>query len=185
MPGCGPLAGDHRHALGWPAQDHIPRAQLTASLGRLWSYISNLVRERYGVNGRGFDFSARAVEPGALKALRDSVVVVSDDETPAVNTRGVGSPIADGSRLVELQSGEAVADPDQRRVWSFLAHCDPSDLSVLTAIRKVGAKLGDDRAQSISELLGPLHLGGSVVRFEVVYGVRYVNPVIAPSQFSS
>ena len=102
-----------------------------------------------------------------------------------VKTPGGGAPIADGSRLVELQSGEAAADPHQRRVWTFLAHCDSSDLSVLTAIRKVCAKLGDDRAQSASELLGPMHLGESVVGFEVVYGVRYVNPAIAPSQFSS
>jgi hypothetical protein len=166
-------------------QDHIPRAELMDSLGRLWSYIRNLIREQYGVHGSMVDFSAYAMEPGAMNVLRNSVVVISDDETPVVKTPGGGTPIADGSRLVELQSGEAAADPHQRRVWTFLAHCDPSDLSVLTAIRKVCAKLGDDRAQSASELLGPLHLGESVVGFEVVYGVRYVNPAIAPSQFSS
>jgi hypothetical protein len=166
-------------------QDHIARAELTASLGRLWSYISNLVRVLYKVSRSGVDFSAYAMAPLALKLLGDSVVVVSDDETSAVNTPGVGSPIADGSRLVELQSGTAAADPDQARLWTFLAYCDPSDLSVLTAIRKLGAKLADDPAQSVSELSGPLHLGGSVVRFEVVYGLRYVNPAIAPSQFSS
>ena len=166
-------------------QNHIPRAELTASLGRLWSYIRNLVRVHYGTSGAMVDFSAYAMEPGALKLLGDSVVVISDDETPAVNIPGVASPIAEGSRLVELHSGEASADPDQPRLWTFLAHCDPSDLSVLTAIRRLGARLDNDRAQVVSELHGPLHLGDSVVRFEVVYGVRYVNPVVAPSQFSS
>jgi hypothetical protein len=166
-------------------QDQIPRTELTASLGRLWSYIRNLVRVQYGTTGAMLDFSAKAIEPLALQFLGGSVVVVSDDETRAVYTPEDGSPIQDGSRIVELQSGDASADPDESRLWTFLAHCNPGDLGVLTAIRKLGARLGNDAAQVVSNLYGPLHLGNSVVRFEVVYGVRYVNPVAAPSQFSS
>jgi hypothetical protein len=74
-------------------------------------------------------FRPKAIEPLALQFLGGSVVVVSDDETRAVYTPEDGSPIQDGSRIVELQSGDASADPDESRLWTSLAHCNPADLA--------------------------------------------------------
>ncbi len=166
-------------------QDQIARNDLTASLGRLWTYLHNLIRVHYGENRRMFDFSAAAVKTGLLAILDQTVIVVSDDQSSVVDMPSVGRPLPDGSRTIELQPCKAASDAENPRLWTMSAHCDAADLTNLTAIRKLGTKLGDDQPQIVSDLHGPLTLGESVARFEVIYGVRYINPVTAPSQFTS
>ena len=73
--------------------------------------------------------------------------------------------------------GRPAIDPDDPRIWTALAHCDAADLNALAVIREFGVKsiIEDAPAQVLSELVGPLLLGGSVVRFEFVHGQRLVN----------
>lgn len=167
-------------------QDLPPRAELTASLERLWSYVMNLVRERFGVTRGVTDISAYAYGLLAKPMMQNLSVVVSDDDSPMAKTYA-DIFLPDGSTFIELQPSAPAVDADEPRLWTVVAHCKPSDLSGLTAIRKLGVKQRNDDSPPwvASELVGPLHLGAAVVGVDVVHGIRYVNPLIAPSQFSS
>ena len=168
-------------------QDGVNRDQLIASLGRLSSYIRELIEAHphLGVRYRGGYLTDAARRLGAQAVVGGHVVVVSDDAGP-VNPQGV-NPISEAAAIVELQSGAPTADPDDPGFWTVLAHCDVADLNTLTAIRKFGLKpiSGDGPAFVVSELFGPLSPGSSVVRLEVLYGQRVVNRSDPPSVFSS
>jgi hypothetical protein len=166
-------------------QDDLHRAELIASLGKLWRYISELVKAHLGVTHPASYWSDAALQRMAEAVFREHAVVISDDEG-AVNPQAQNS-IGEGSTLVELQPDTPAVDPDEPRLWTVLAHCDATDLNTLTAVRKLGLQpnSGEAPVQVISELVGPLYLGSSVVRFEVVFGMREVNPTDAPKQFSS
>lgn len=166
-------------------QDGVNRDQLIASLGRLSSYIRELIEAHLGVRYKGGYLADAARRVGARAVVDGHVVVVSDDEGP-VNPQGV-NPINEASAIVELQSDTPTEDPDDPGLWTILAHRDAADLSALTAIRKFGLKQidGDAPAFVVSELFGPLIPGSSVVRLEVLYKQHVVNRSDPPSVFSS
>ena len=118
--------------------------------------------------------------------LTELMLFVSDDASP-LNPLAQ-SLAAEGSTVVELQSAGPAADPaDAMLRIIILGSCDASELQGLDAIRKIGAKTkgAESVALIASELTGPLHLGDSVARFEVLYGMRNVNVSAAPRQFFS
>jgi hypothetical protein len=166
-------------------QDDARRAELIASLGKLWWYISELLKAHLSVTHPASHWSDFALQKMAEAVFSEHAVVISDDEG-SVNPEAE-NPIGEGSALVELQSDTPAVDPNEPRLWTVLAHCDAADLNTLTAVRKFGLKpnSGEAPAQALSELVGPLYLGSSVVRFEVVFGMREVNPTGGPKQFSS
>lgn len=88
--------------------------------------------------------------------------------------------------VVQLRASTPRVDPDNPRLWWVHAHCDAADVAVLPAIRRVGHTRRDDgSSEAVSELVGPLILGETVVRLEMDRGLRYVNPTAPPWQFSS
>ncbi|OBF65976.1 hypothetical protein A5753_07515 [Mycobacterium sp. 852002-51971_SCH5477799-a] len=166
-------------------QDSVNRDQLIASLGRLSSYMRDLIEAHRGLRYRGGYFTDAARRVGARAVLDSHVVVVSDDAAP-VNPQGVNQ-ISKASSIVELQSGTPAEDAIDPGRWTVLAHCDAADLHTLTAIRKFGLKptSSDAPAFVVSELFGPLILGSSVVELQVLYGLHIVNRSEPPSGFSS
>jgi hypothetical protein len=119
-------------------QDDLQRAELIAWLGKLWRYISELVKAHLGVTHPASYWSDAALQRMAETVFREHAVVISDDEG-AVNPQAQNS-IGEGSTLVELQPDTPAVDPDEPRLWTVLAHCDATDLNTLTAVRKLGLK---------------------------------------------
>jgi hypothetical protein len=110
--------------------------------------------------------------------------VVSDDERPVV--QGIENLINPDATVVQLRASTPRVDPDNPELWWVHADCDAADVAVLSAIRRVGHTRPDDgSSEAVSELVGPLVLGGTVVRLEMDRGLRYVNPTGPPRQFSS
>ena len=117
--------------------------------------------------------------------LANLALFVSDYASPL-------NPLADslvgeGSTVVELQSAAPAADPADAMLRTILGSCDAAAFQGLDAIRKIGAKTkgAESVALIASELTGPLHLGDSVARFEVLHGMRNVSAAAAPRIFSS
>ena len=167
-------------------QDDTRRAELIASLVRLWDYIRELIAKHLSVPSRGGGLFGPGWAMMADPKLTELMLFVSDDASP-LNPLAQ-SLAAEGSTVVELQSAGPAADPaDAMLRIIILGSCDASELQGLDAIRKIGAKTkgAESVALIASELTGPLHLGDSVARFEVLYGMRNVNVSAAPRQFFS
>ena len=99
-------------------QDGVNRDQLIASLGRLSSYIRELIKAHLGVSYRGSYMTPGARGAGVQAVLNTHVVVVSDDAEP-VNPQAVNS-ISEASAIVELQSTRApqtLTTRDVGRYW--------------------------------------------------------------------
>jgi hypothetical protein len=165
--------------------DAADRAELIESLGRLSDYIKNLIAKHLQVRGPSGFFSHHAVALMAQAVLPHFLPVVSDDEGPVI--QGIENLINPNATVVQLQSSTLRVDPDNPELWWMLAHCDAADVAGLSAIRRVGHMRSDGSGinEALSELVGPLILGGTVVRLEMDRGVRYVNPTGPPRQFSS
>ncbi len=165
--------------------DATDRAELVESLGRLWHYTKNLIEKHLQVRGRSSSLSAYAVEKMAGAILPQFPLVVSDDDGP-VNPEGE-NPIDPNANVVQLHSSTPRVDPTDPHLWRLLAHCDAGDLTGLFAIRRFGCMRSDGSGacEVLSELLGPLILGGTVVRLEMDRGLRHVSPTGPPRQFSS
>jgi hypothetical protein len=112
-------------------------------------------------------------------------MVVSDDDSTHMNPQR-DNPITPASTVVELRSAAPVVDTYDPELWTLQADIDATDLAGLSAIRRFGLKkLEDGSLHVLSELVGPLMFGSSVARFEMVHGMRHVNPSGAPRSFSS
>ncbi len=165
--------------------DTADRAELIESLGRLSDYIKNLIDKHLHVRGPSGFFTHHAIALMAQAVLPQFPPVVSDDEGPVIQeTENLINPHA---TVVQLRSSTPRVDPDDPGLWRILAHCDAADVAGLTAIRRVGHMRSDGSgtSEALSELVGPLILGGTVVRLEMDRGLRYVNPTGPPRQFSS
>lgn len=166
-------------------QDGSGRSQLIGSLGRLSNYVRELVRTHLRQNSLGGQFASSLLDEAAQTVLRDHLLVISDDPAPLNTNRE--NPISDDAQTVELQPHPPVAEPKDPQIWTALAHCDPADLSTLKAIRKLGVRSTSQGtpAEVASELVGPLLLGNSVARFEMLHGQRVINRSGPPTIFSS
>jgi hypothetical protein len=165
--------------------DATDRAELIESLARLWHYVKNLIEKHLEVRGRSSSLSHYAIEQMAGGVLPQFPLVVSDDEGP-VNPE-VENLISPRATVVQLQSSTPRVDPEDSEMWRMLAHCDASDLVGLSAIRRFGHVRSDGSGicEVLSELVGPLILGGTVARLEMDRGFRHVSPTGPPRQFSS
>jgi hypothetical protein len=164
--------------------DAADRAELIESLGRLSDYIKNLIEKHLHVRGASGFFTHAFIAMVAQAILPQSVSVVSDDEGPVI--QGIENPISPDATVVQLQSSTPRVDPDNPELWWTRAHCNAADVAGLSAIRRVGHMPdGSGATVAVSELVGPLTLGGTVVRLEIDHGLRYINPTGPPRQFSS
>jgi hypothetical protein len=167
-------------------QDDTSKQQLTASLGKLWTYITELIAKHLGVTHLSGYMSLYAVEKMAKAVLPQFAMVVSDDDSARV-TPGSENLISSSSAVVELRPSTPAADPDDPRLWTLLAHCHGADLAELTAIRRFGLKEidSDHPAHVLSDFVGPLAIDRAVARLEMAHGLRIVNESDAPRRFSS
>lgn len=165
--------------------DTTDRAELIESLGRLWHYVKDLIEEHLHVRGRSSSLSTHAVEAMARNVLPQFPLVVSDDDGP-VNPE-VANLISPTATVRQLHSSAPRVDSGDPELWRMLAHCDVADLAGLTAIRRFGQMRSDGSGicEVLSELVGPLILGGAVARLEIDRGLRHVSPSGPPRQFSS
>lgn len=160
------------------------RTELIESLGKLWHYIKDLIEKHLNVRGRSYSLSSYAVEHMARGVLMQFPLVVSDDDGP-LNPDGENL-IEATATVVPLRSSTPRADPHDPDLWKLLAHCEASDVAGLS-IRRFGHMRSDGSGicEVLSELVGPLILGGAMARLEVDRGFRYVSPSGPPRQFSS
>ncbi|MGO9097947.1 MAG: hypothetical protein ACLP9Y_00325 [Mycobacterium sp.] len=164
--------------------DAADRAELIESLVRLSDYIKNLLAKHLDVRGPSGFFTHHFIATVAQALMSQSVSVVSDDEGPVI--QGIENLIDPQATVVQLQSSTPRVDPDNPELWWMLAHCDAADVAGLSAIRRVGhIPDGSGASVAVSELVGPLILGSTVVRLEVDHGLRHINPTGPPRQFSS
>lgn len=161
------------------------RAELVESLGRLWDYIRRLIEKHLDIRSRSSSFSDYAIEHTTRGVLQEFPLVVSDDEGP-LNPE-VENQISPDATVVRLRSSAPRVDPTDGQLWRILAHCDTADLHDLSTIRRFGSMRPDGTGvcDVLSEIVGPLVLGGTVKRLEMDRGLRHVNPTGAPRQFSS
>ncbi|WP_082961716.1 hypothetical protein [Mycobacterium sp. 852002-51152_SCH6134967] len=167
--------------------DASSRAELTESLGRLWEYMMNLIEAHFDVRGRRGSLSRHAVEKAATSVLSQIALVVSDDNSEQPVNPEAENVISPDATVVELQSSKPVVDPDDPELWTMLAYREAADLAGLAAIRRFGQTRpdGSGRCDVLSEFVGPLILGSTVVRLEMLYGLRHINPTGPPRVFSS
>jgi hypothetical protein len=165
--------------------DAADRAELIESLGRLSDYIKNLIEKHLHVRGRSGFFTHHFIATVAQGLMPQFLPVVSDDEGPVI--QGIENLINPDATVVQLQSSTPRVDPNNPELWWALAHCDAAVVAGLSAIRRVGHMRSDGSgtSEAVSELVGPLILGGTVVRLEMDRGLRYINPTGPPRQFSS
>lgn len=165
--------------------DAADRAELIESLGRLSDYIRNLIEKHLHVRAHSSYFSDAAVAVGAQAILPQHSLVVSDDGGPL--QIGIENLISPDATVVQLRSSSPRVDADDSQMWRILGHCDTSDIAELDAVRRVGTmrSAGSGTSEAISELVGPLLLGGAVVRLEIDWGIRHINYTGPPRQFSS
>jgi hypothetical protein len=144
--------------------DATDRAELIESLGRLSDYIKNLIDRHLHVQSPSGSMTHHAIAMMAQNVLPQFPLVITDDEGPVhQETENVISPNA---TVVQLRSSTPRVDPGDPWHWRMLAHCDAADVVALTAIRRVGHTRSDGSgtSEALSELVGPLVLGSTVVR---------------------
>jgi hypothetical protein len=168
-------------------QDDAGRADLRGSLRTLSDYVNELVgvhlnvqRSRSGLTASGWQLFARPfLENMALiVAEKELPVTTWDDKTVEM----VRSNYVRSNYIVELPAaGRAVIE--EPMLITGLGVVDGAYLQSLGEIRTIGVVgplLGGElRVQS--ELLGPITLGTSVTRFEIVVGVRNLNMADLPN----
>ncbi|WP_082570437.1 hypothetical protein [Mycobacterium sp. Root135] len=161
------------------------RAALIESLGRLSDYVSHLIEKHLHVRRMSSYLSSYAVEQMAKAVLPQFPLVVSDDDGP-VNPEAENL-ISPHATVVRLHSATPRVDAEDPQLWRIVAHGDAADLAALPTIRRFGQMRpdGTGTCEVLSELVGPLVLGGTVVRLEIERGLRHVNPTGPPRQFSS
>lgn len=174
-----------RHQNYLLPHDAADRTELIESLGRLSDYLTNLIDQLLHVRFRGSYLSQHAVALMAQATLPNHRLVIADDEGP-VTQRGENL-INPHAHIVHLRSAVPRVDRDDPELWTVLARCDPADVAGLTSIRRVGYMRtdGSGKCETLSELVGPLLLGSAVVRLQVDWGIRHVNPTGPPRHFSS
>lgn len=166
--------------------DATSRAQLTRSLGSLWGYVQELMKKHLGVKSGFASFYKHGWAMMADNMLKDVVLFASDDATPHHRT-SENPVLSDAAHTVEMEAGPPSDDPSDALLRTTLGSCVPAELGRLDGIRRAGARLKGDTPYLVidTDLTGPLHVGDSLTRFEVLYGARSVSAMGAPRHFSS
>ncbi|MGW4611929.1 hypothetical protein ACWEJS_06685 [Rhodococcus triatomae] len=163
-------------------QDDRGRRQLQSSLNSLWLYISQLLDTHLGVR-----HMAGGLMQGGFKGLAEAFlsgmsIAVSADTTPVTPQDDLFAPA--GNPVVTLVAGSvSVPEPFLATV---LASCDATDIADPRTIGRIGSI---DKATGnpliLSALPGPLELGDSVKRLEVMLGFRGLNATGPRTHFSA
>lgn len=159
-------------------QDDVGRAELRESLRVLWSYIHRLVGERLGVQFNSGQFSAYGWEYltgqifdhmrlfATVVELPGQEIQLSESEEDAIADHIV-YPLTVSDRTTE-----------QPMLISKMGVFDLDVLKDLPCVYELGAAMPNGAGGVTafkSEVAGPLLLGDSVQRFELVAGVHNVN----------
>ncbi|OBF05336.1 hypothetical protein A5775_24290 [Mycobacterium sp. 852002-10029_SCH5224772] len=160
-------------------QDQARRAELIEALGKLWDYIRAFNEKHLGVRARRSFLYRHGWAMLADPLLTDATLFASD---ASEMSREDGS-LPEGSTTVESPSTPPEEDTTDYMLRTIAGSCDAPKLRGLQAIRMIGFT---SKAMSVtSELTGPLVVGDSVARFEIVTGLRNHNESEAPRTFSS
>lgn len=163
-------------------QDDRGREQLQSSLNSMWLYVSRLLDAHLGVR-----HMSGGLMPGGFKSMAEAFlsgmsIAVSADTTPATPQDDRFSPA--GEPVVTLAAGSVrVPEPF---LGTVLASCLAADLDDPRTIGRIGSidkTTGDLRI--LSALAGPLELGDSVKRIEVMLGFRGINAAGPRTHFSA
>ena len=152
-------------------QDETARHDLTESLETLSNYVDKLVEAHQGVDvKRRGGMSNWGREMLEEKFLKSHKLFLSDDMSRADKHDETMAP-ARGSKVLEASpSNFTMVDRWYGRVE---ASWDRSELAALDVVGRMGAfPANGDPGGVASDLPGPLVLGSSVFRFEMLFGTR-------------
>jgi hypothetical protein len=167
--------------------DTTDRSELIESLGRLWNYIENLMKEHLQVDRRSGSMSRYAIEQTLTGTLPTLVMAVSDDDGSTVNP-DAENLISASATVVQLHPHTSPrADPGDPELWRMRWRCNPAELAGLSAIRRFGQMRpdGSGACDVLSEFVGPMVLGDGIRWVEVESGLRHVAVKGPPRRFSS
>ena len=163
-------------------QDDAGRAELRASLRTLSDYVNELVSAHLHVQRSLSGLYASGWQMFTQPFFENMVLIVADKELPIttwddetikmVRANYIVKPPAGGQAVIEepmLITGFGVVDT---------AHLQ--SLSEVRTIGVVGPLLGGEFTV-LSELNGPITLGTSITRFEIVVGLRNLNTADLPN----
>jgi hypothetical protein len=119
-------------------QDHARRADLTTSLGRLWGYLRELIKEHLDVTSPSGGLFAPGWAMFADPVLSTMEAFVSDDASELHPQPDHLLP--EGATVVEVPTAAPASDPADVMLRTILGGRDAADLQTLDAIRKIGAK---------------------------------------------
>ncbi|MGW0042275.1 hypothetical protein [Rhodococcus sp. NPDC003348] len=162
-------------------QDDQSRQELQASLNSMWLYISRLLDTHLGVIHMSGGLFQAGFQMMAEPYLSGVIAAVSADATPIALNEELFAPT--GERVVELISGPVVAA--EPFLATVLASCDAAELVDLPTIGRIGSTDTMGNLHVLSALPGPIEVGSSVKRFEIMLGIRGVNAAGPRTHFSA
>lgn len=162
-------------------QDDRARQQLQASLNNMWLYIRGLLDTHLGVAHMSGGLFQGGFHMLAQPVLSGQIAAVTADATPLALNDERFAPT--GKPIVELTSGPVVAA--EPFLSTVLASCEAAELGHLPTIGRIGSTDTLGNLQVLSSMVGPLDLGSSVHRFEMMLGIRGVNAAGPRTHFSA
>lgn len=181
------MYGDERSGLmhAKPGLYHLPQddashAQLQASLRVLWNYVLELASAVVGVEHSRSGFSHRGWAE-FLKPTFENMVLFVTDKHLSLDRSGDEAAEIVRNNVIELPADTPVTEGPM--LITRLGAIDVANLQSLDRIVGMGvvAPMFGAPLSFGSELPSPLRLGTSVTRFEMVAGIRNLNPVDLPN----
>ncbi|WP_131721531.1 hypothetical protein [Mycolicibacter heraklionensis] len=156
-------------------QDDAGRAELRTSLQRLWAYVRELVGAVLGVNYNMSGFYHSGWELLTKPTFDNMALFVTSKNPSSIR------PDDDATDLIEVPS-----DPPCKEGPMLITRSGTLDVANLRTsdgiwIAGAVAPAPGDALSIASELPGPLLLGTSLARFEMVVGVRNLNMADVPN----
>jgi hypothetical protein len=162
-------------------QDDASRARLQGSLRVLWDYVRPLASAIVGIEHSTSGWSTRGGWHEFFKSTFENMVLFVSDKDLSLDRPDDETAEIVRNNIINLTADAPVAEGPM--LTTRLGGIDAAKLQLLDGILSMGAvapALGDP-LKFASELPGPLRLGTSVTRFEMVAGWRNLNPVDLPS----
>ena len=161
-------------------QDDASRARLQASLRVLWDYVRALASAVVGVEHSRSGFSARGWEEHFKPTFENMILFVTDKDLSLDRSDDETAEII-RNNVIRLPTDAPVTEGPMLR--TRLGGVEAAKLQSLGWIVGMGAlaPTGGDPLSFGSELPGPLRLGTSVTRFEMLAGWRNLNLVDLPT----
>lgn len=158
-------------------QDDAGRAELRASLQVLWDYVRELANALLGIGHTKSGFYHSGWEYLFKPTFDNMAIFVTDTDLSADYSDEKTAEIL-RDNIIQLPANGATKEGSM--FVTRLGAIDASDLQSLNGIHSMGAvapmPTGGDPLSFSSELPSPITLGTSVTRFEIVAGIRNLNP---------